>query len=189
MLARAADVRGRRCAPRVRLNPIPSCAILSFPSSPGRSGDARPHRALAALIMSTGTGTAGSRSLHTIEDEISPVRHTGALPQQQLTPASSQEAAEPASSSSGRTTTSFERIVGSHLSTEALCCPLTVTHGGEKWHAIKVDEQSWTPQDDSSDFFDTFKRDGGDTWGDFVVRFRVCAIDGHTATYVLRGGK
>jgi len=54
---------------------------------------------------------------------------------------------------------------------------------------MKVDEKSWTPRDHSSDFFDTFKRDGGDTGGDFVVRFRVCAIDGHTATYVLRGGK
>jgi len=139
--------------------------------------------------MSTGTGTAGTRSLHTVEDEIAPVRHSGALLLQQLTPPSSQGADESASSSSGRTTTFLEGILGSYVPTEALSCPPTVIHGGETWHAIKVGETSWTSQGHSSDFFDTFKGDGGAQGGDLVVRCRVCAIDGHTATYVLRSGK
>ncbi|OSX77238.1 hypothetical protein BU14_0154s0014 [Porphyra umbilicalis] len=119
--------------------------------------------------MSTGTGSAGSRSLHTFEDEIAPVRRAGALLQQQLTPPSSPEADDPDSSSSARTTTFLEGIVGSYVPSGALSCPSTVIHGGETWHAIKGD--------------------GGAQGGDFVVRCRICAIDGRTATYVLRGGK
>jgi len=139
--------------------------------------------------MSTGTGSAGSRSLHTFEDEIAPVRRAGALLQQQLTPPSSPEADDPDSSSSARTTTFLEGIVGSYVPSGALSCPSTVIHGGETWHAIKVGEKSWTSQGHSSGFFDTFKGDGGAQGGDFVVRCRICAIDGRTATYVLRGGK
>ena len=139
--------------------------------------------------MSTGTGSTERRSPHTSEDEIAPVRRSSALLQQQLTPPSSQEADDPASSSSERTTTFLEGIVGPFVPTGALSCPPTVIHGGKMWHAIKVGEKSWTSQGHSSGFFDTLQGDRGAHGGDFVVRCRVCAIDGHTATYILRGGK
>jgi len=109
--------------------------------------------------------------------------------QQQRTLTRSQETDETASSSSGRTETFLEGIVGAYVPTEDLSCPHTVTHVGETWHVIKVGENSWTFQVPLSDFFDTFKGDGGAQGGALVVRCRLCAIDGHTATYVLRGGK
>ena len=80
-------------------------------------------------------------------------------------------------------------VVGPYSPTPALACPVRLMHTGQEWLPVQGGGQSWTKEPKADHFFDTFTGTGDDQRGHFVVRCRVCALEGATTTYLLSGGK
>jgi len=137
--------------------------------------------------MSAGGGGAGG-SLASA-DAVAPLHPDGVFIQQQLTTPASQDVDDPLSLRSGAPADVLASVVGTYAPTPHLKFPESITHGGSTWHVLKAGEKSWTSKDHAADVFDTFQGDEQDQRGYFVVRCRVCALSGHTATNILRGGK
>jgi len=60
---------------------------------------------------------------------------------------------------------------------------------GQEWLPLQAGGKSWTKDPKADLFFDTFNGVSEDQRGHFVVRCRVCALEGTTSTYLLCGGK
>jgi len=60
---------------------------------------------------------------------------------------------------------------------------------GQEWLPVKDGGKAWTKDPKADLFFNTFDGVAEDQRGHFVVRCRVCALEGTTSTYLLRGGK
>jgi len=134
-------------------------------------------------------GGAGAGNSLASEDAIATLHRAGVLVQQQLTPKASQDVETPPSLRSGASAKFLGNVVGSYASTPHLNCPESIKHGGSTWHVFNAGVKSWTSQDHAADVFDTIKGDVQDERGHFLVRCRVCTLAGHTAAYILRGGK
>jgi len=73
-------------------------------------------------------------------------------------------------------------VVGPYSPTPALAFPVRLMHTGQEWLPVQGGGQSWTKEPKADNFFDTFTGTGDDQRGHFVVRCRVCALEGATTT-------
>jgi len=68
-------------------------------------------------------------------------------------------------------------------------CPKSIFHAGTTWYPYKSGEKCWTTRLNANDLWDTFTGAEDGERRHFVVRCRVCARFGVTATCYLRHGE
>jgi len=114
-------------------------------------------------------------------------------PTEQLRPLSGSQPSDEEEAPPSQTTASdvdvLAPVVGPYAPTPALACPSRLIHGGQEWLPVQDGGKAWTKEPEADHFFDTLHGSGEDQRGHFVVRCRVCALEGVTTTYMLRRGK
>jgi len=80
-------------------------------------------------------------------------------------------------------------VVGPYASTPSPTCPERIMRSGQEWLPVKDGSKAWTKDPKADLFFNTSDGFAEDQKGRFVVRCRVCALEGTTSTYLLCGGK
>jgi len=80
-------------------------------------------------------------------------------------------------------------IIGPYTASSLSSSPTRIFHAGATWYPHKSGEKCWTTRPFANDLWDTFTGTEDGQRGHFVVRCRVCALVGVTATYYLKHGK